>query len=318
MRFAIPLSQPCSRSLFAALLLAVLTALPGPARAEQFLLFDATFTYTWNDAITATPSKSHYYVTEKNWLNKSRPANWISPVNYRDGKVHIRAEVIEKPPGTQQAGWALCYVANVGNYGCPYTDYYTKVGVYEKDSDMHTFYNNTTLQWDHGVKEVDLVYTINGSGSGHISNFPALKDATTPTKVRISMVQVSAGSTYDPSILNTGGSADGGAPDAPANETGGAVADAPVTAEDASPGQGTGAATGSGGGVAPPPITGGSGGISGSGGSSGNSGPGQSGVSAGTGCAVAGHGAKATDWSAGASLGVLALLLRRRRPVKRG
>ncbi|HXI57528.1 MAG TPA: hypothetical protein VNO55_15785 [Polyangia bacterium] len=298
------------------MLLVVLTSLPGRARAEQFLLFDATFTYTWNDAITSTPSKSHYYVTEKNWLNKSRPANWISPVNYRDGKVHIRAEVIEKPPGTQQAGWALCYVANVGNYGCPYTDYYTKVGVYEKDADMHTFYNNTTLQWDHGVKEVDLVYTINGSGSGHISNFPALKDATTPTKVRISMVQVSAGSTYDPSILNTAGSNDGGVTDAATNETGGAVVDAPATGEDASSGPGTGGATGSGGSITAPPITGGSGG--GSGGSAGNPGSGQSGVSAGTGCTVASHGAKATLWSAGGSLGALVLLIRRRRSVKRG
>src|SRR3954463_10716779 len=148
------------------------TFLAAESRAEQFVLFDATFTYTWDDAVNAKPSKSHYYVNEGNWLNKQRPTNWMSPVNYRDGKVHIRAEVLEKPPGTQQAGWALCYVANVGEYGCPYTDYYKSVGVYEKDVDMHTFYNNTTIQWDKGVKQVDLVYTVNGSGSGHITNFP--------------------------------------------------------------------------------------------------------------------------------------------------
>ena len=116
---------------------ALLLFLPNDVRADQFVLLDATFTYTWDDAMNSKPSKSHYYVNEGNWLNKARPTNWMSPVNYRDGKVHIRAEVLEKPPGDQSAGWALCYVANMGDYGCPYTTYYTKTGVYERDVDMH-------------------------------------------------------------------------------------------------------------------------------------------------------------------------------------
>jgi hypothetical protein len=190
-----------ARSLAAAGAAAFVILVARESRADQFVLFDATFTYTWDEAMNALPNKSHYYVNEGNWLNKARPTNWVTPVNYRDGKVHIHLEVLEKPAGTQQAGWALCYVANVGNYGCPYTDYYTKTGVYEKDVDMHTFYNSNTIQWDSGVKQVDLVYTINGSGMGHITNFPALKDLVTPTRVRIAMVQVSSGSTYDPSIL---------------------------------------------------------------------------------------------------------------------
>jgi len=186
---------------------AVLLLLPMTARADQFVLFDATFTYTWDDAMNAKPSKSHYYVNEGNWLNKARPANWMSPVNYRDGKVHIRAEVLEKPTGDQTAGWALCYVANMGEYGCPYTNYYTKTGVYERDVDMKSFWNNQTIQWDYGVKQVDLVYTINDSGTGHITNFPDRKDLVTPTRVRITMIQVSSGGTYDPGWI---GKSDGG------------------------------------------------------------------------------------------------------------
>jgi hypothetical protein len=212
---------------------AFVVLLAGESRADQFVLFDATFTYTWDEAMNAMPSKSHYYVNEGNWLNKVRPTNWVSPVNYRDGKVHIHLEVLEKPAGTQQAGWALCYVANVGAYGCPYTDYYTMTGVYEKDVDMHTFFNSNTIQWDSGVKQVDLVYTINGSGMGHITNFPALKDLVTPTRVRIAMVQVSSGSTYDPSIL--GGSDAGSQPNpdaAGAGPDGAATTDAP-TSDDA-------------------------------------------------------------------------------------
>jgi hypothetical protein len=265
---------PWSRQCLAIAAGAIVALAATESRAEQFVLFDATFTYTWDMAINAKPSKSHYYVNEGNWLNKQRPANWMSPVNYRDGKVHIRAEVLEKPPGTQQAGWALCYVANVGGYGCPYTDYYTKVGVYERDADMHTFYNNTTLQWDKGVKQVDLVYTINGSGSGHITNFPNLKDLTTPTKVRITMVQVSQGSTYDPSILGMVGPTpapepgrDGGTAEA-GDDSSGAPADA-GTPPDPDPPIGSGGTTGgsgTGGSIPtiPPAGAGGSGGASGS------------------------------------------------------
>lgn len=259
-----------------ALTVALLMAFAGEVRAEQFVLFDATFTYTWDMAINAKPSKSHFYVNEGNFLNKMRPANWMSPVNYRNGTVHIRAEVIEKPPGTQQAGWALCYVANVGGYGCPYTDYYKSTGVYERDIAMTAFYNNTTLQWDRGVKQVDLVYTINGSGSGHVSNFPALKDAVTPTKVRITMIQVSQGSTYDPSILGMipatpepardGGVADAASSDTPAAVDTGTTTDPepPVTGSGGAGGSATGSGgssgAGTGGTVTTPPPGGGAGG----------------------------------------------------------
>jgi hypothetical protein len=184
---------------------------PKSARAEQFVLFDATFTYTWDDAVNSSPSKSHYYVTDANWLSRSRPTNWMSPVNYRDGTVHIHLEVLEKPAGGQQAGWALCYVGNSGSYGCPYTPYYTETGTYERDVDMHNFFNNATIDWTRGVKEVDLVYTINDSGSGHITNFPDKKDLVTPTRVRVAMIQVAAGSKYDPTQLP---GVDGGRPDA--------------------------------------------------------------------------------------------------------
>ena len=200
-----------------------LLAAPRVARAEQFVLFDATFPYTWDNAINSTPSKSHYYVNEGNWLNKARPANWTSPVNYRDGTVHIRVEVIEKPAGGQMVGWALCYVGDAGSYGCPYTPYYTQLGVYERDVGMHSFFNSETINWVQGVKQVDLVYTVNDSGSGHISNFPELKDVTTPTKVRITMIQVSQGAKYDPTLLP---GADGGVPEGGQTRDGGPAVEA--------------------------------------------------------------------------------------------
>lgn len=310
---------------------ALLTLLAAEGRAEQFVLFDATFTYTWDDAVNAKPSKSHYYVNEGNWLNKQRPVNWISPVDYRDGKVHIRAEVLEKPPGTQQAGWALCYVANAGSYGCPYTDYYKSVGVYERDVDMRSFYNNATIQWDKGVKQVDLVYTINGSGSGHVTNFPELKALVTPTKVRITMVQVSMGATYDPSILAATKPAepgrDGGVDafvDAGAAGTGGPMD--PVTPDGGAAGTtgpaGTGATAGTGGEASGAAGTTGAAGTSGAAGMTGVAGTGgvagttgvagtRGGANAGGGCSISGGGG--AGCGALFALGALAVWLRSRK-----
>src|SRR5215471_69556 len=192
--------MPLRTSIAAAVLVASFSI---SARAEKFVLIDATFDYTWDDAMNAMPDKSQYYVNEGNFLNKSRPTNWLSPVDYRNGTLDVRAEVFKKPPGDQTTGWTLCYIANVGEYGCADTDYYRSTGIFERETKMTAFWNNDQIQWDRGIKQIDLIYAINDSGSGHITNYPELKDLTTPTRVRITMVQVSAGAKYDPSILDS-------------------------------------------------------------------------------------------------------------------
>lgn len=223
--------------------LVTLTARSG--RAEQFVLFDETFTMTWQDAISSTPSKSHHYVKQNSGLNPQQPSNWVSPVDYRNGKVHIHLEVLEKPAGGQKQGWALCYVGKAGNYGCPYTDYYTEAGVYEKEVSMTSFYNDDAIDWTKGIAEVDLIYTINDSGSGHVHLFPDLKDKTTPTKVRIAMVQLSAGAAYDPSALAGGGGSSGGGGMGGGAGAGGAGGSAGMAAGGAaSGGSGSGGAAG--------------------------------------------------------------------------
>src|SRR5687768_17682962 len=101
------------RILFASLLTGgpALLATAEPRRGDQFVLFDATFTYTKEDADNSTPSKSHYYV-KGDKLNADRPKDWTSPVDYRNGTVHIRTEVIEKPAGGEPTQWNLCYIPN--------------------------------------------------------------------------------------------------------------------------------------------------------------------------------------------------------------
>src|SRR3954465_13310029 len=95
-------------------------------KAQQFVLFDATFTFTKEDADNSKPSKAHYHVRGKA-LNADRPKDWTKPVDYRNGTVHIRAEVIEKPAGGAPTTWTLCYIPNKGQkngYGCTITQAY--------------------------------------------------------------------------------------------------------------------------------------------------------------------------------------------------
>ena len=173
-------------------------------RPAQFVLFDQTFTYTKADADNSTPSKSHYYV-KGNMLNTDRPKDWTSPVDFRNGTVHIRLEVLEKPPGDAPTTWSLCYIPNKGQgngYGCTNTGTYTKEGVYEKDVSMTEFWENQSIIWSEGIKQMDLVIKDDSGGQGH-AHKRSDHEKFFPTRVRISMIQVAAGATYDPSWIKT-------------------------------------------------------------------------------------------------------------------
>lgn len=172
------------------------------AHGEQFVLFDVSFTYTKADADNSTPSKSHYYV-KGDKLNPKRPIDWTSPVDYRNGTVHIRAEVLEKAPGGEKTTWTLCYIPNKGQgngYGCTGTGLYSAPGVYAVDVPMTSWWQNDAIVWTEGIKQMDLVIKDSSGGGGH-AHKRADHEKFFPTKMRITMIQVSKGSTYDPSLL---------------------------------------------------------------------------------------------------------------------
>jgi hypothetical protein len=182
--------------------LSVLLSAPSVGRADQFVLFDVTFTFTKEDADNSKPSKSHNYVRGE-MLNAKRPKDWTAPVDYRNGTVHIRTEVIEKPAGGEPTTWSLCYIPNKGQkngYGCTGTVVYKEKGVYEQDVKMTSFWQNDSIVWSDGIKQMDLVIKDNSGGSGH-AHKRADFEKFFPTKMRITMVQVSAGSKYDPSLV---------------------------------------------------------------------------------------------------------------------
>jgi hypothetical protein len=170
--------------------------------ANQFVLFDVTFIYTKSDADNATPSKSHYYV-KSDRLNSDRPKDWTAPVDYRNGTAHLRLEVIGKPAGGEPTTWSVCYIPNKGQghgYGCLGTPVYREAGVYEKDIPMTSFWQNNDIVWSEGIKEMHLVIKDNSGGSGHAHKRPD-HEKFFPTKVRMTLIQVSAGFKYDPTLV---------------------------------------------------------------------------------------------------------------------
>jgi hypothetical protein len=179
---------------------AVLFASATLVHAEQFVLIDVTFTYTKDDAFNSKPNQSHYYVRGA-MINPDRPKDWTSPIDYRNGTVHLRLEVLEKPPGGQPTSWSVCYIPNKGRehgYGCIGTGAYKEKGVYEKDLPMTTFWQNDNIVWEQGIKEMHLV--IKDDHNMHAHKLPD-PDKFFPTKVRMTLVQVSKGSTYDPKLV---------------------------------------------------------------------------------------------------------------------
>ena len=178
-------------------------AVPPTVRADQFVLFDVTFTFTKADADNSTPNKSHYYV-KGSLINPDRPKDWTAPVDYRNGTVHIRTEVIEKPASTEKTTWTLCYIPNKGQgngYGCTGTVLYRDKGVYEQDVPMTSWWQNDAIVWAEGIKQMDLVIKDGSGGGGHAHKRPDPENFF-PTKMRITMIQVSAGATYDPGLLS--------------------------------------------------------------------------------------------------------------------
>jgi len=183
------------RHLFALLL--VLSAQAPLLHAEQFVLFDVTFTFTQEDALNSKPSQSHYYLKEDR-LNPQCPKDWTTPVDYRNGTAHLRLEVLEKPAGDQPTSWSVCYIPYKGQnhgYGCIGTGPYSKAGVIEKDLDMTKFWQNNDIIWNQGIKEMHLVLKDDKNLHAHKRPDP---EKFFPTKVRMTLIQVSKGSTYDP------------------------------------------------------------------------------------------------------------------------
>lgn len=172
-----------------------------PQNQKQFVLVDVTFPYTKEDADTSKPNQSHFYVKTAPGLNPDRPRDWTSPIDFRNGTVHIRTEVLERPDSGEATQWSLCYIPYKGQgngYGCTGISPYKTTGIYEKDVPMTSFWENKSILWDKGIKQVDIVMKDKDGNKVHTLPNP---EKFLPTKIRVTMVQVAAGEKYDPNLV---------------------------------------------------------------------------------------------------------------------
>ncbi len=170
-------------------------ALASAAHAEQFVLFDEVFTFEAKDAV---PTQSHLFV-KADKFGKDAPKDWTQPIDYRGGTVHIRFEVLEKPAGDVPTFWSLCYIPNKGQkngYGCASSPTYTSTGVFEKDEKMTGFWENDSIIWTEGISMMSLVVKaakVSGKNHAHLQSDLA---KFFPTKIHVTMVQVSKAAHY--------------------------------------------------------------------------------------------------------------------------
>jgi hypothetical protein len=69
--------------------------------------------------------------------------------------------------------------------------------VHEKDLDMNRFWQNEDIIWSQGIKEMHLVIKDDHNLHAHKRPDPA---KFFPTKVRMTLIQVSKGAKYDPKL----------------------------------------------------------------------------------------------------------------------
>jgi MYXO-CTERM domain-containing protein len=90
-----------------------------PARAEQIVLFDITYTHT-------NANDSHHSISG---AALNQPANWTAPIDYAKGTIHFYQEVMTKP-STKPTIIDFCLIS-ARDYGCIETFIYTHTGLLE-------------------------------------------------------------------------------------------------------------------------------------------------------------------------------------------
>ena len=115
---AMTMTLPWKRGLMLVGALAGLFA-AAPARAEQIVLFDITYTHT-------NANDSHHSISG---AALNQPANWTSPIDYSKGTIHFYQEVMTKP-SNKPTIIDFCLIS-ARDYGCIETFIYTHTGLHE-------------------------------------------------------------------------------------------------------------------------------------------------------------------------------------------
>lgn len=182
---------------------ALLSSLWGSAaQAAQVVVLDETWVHAPDIA------DSHYRVDPR----PGTPDNWVSPVDYSQGKAYLYLEVHSKPTA-QPTRFQVCFEANP-TYGCTeQSPIYTEVGVYEWESDFAGFWSppGEFVDWSLGVNKIACILkdTMNNKPSADNVG-PEMAALYMPTEVRLVVTIVEPGGIYEPPTPTGEGTSSGG------------------------------------------------------------------------------------------------------------
>jgi hypothetical protein len=156
---------------------------PRGVRAQQVVAFDVTYT-----ASTETTHDAHFDVQPPADL----PANWVSPVDYASGTVHIHQEVTSKP-SNKDTMVDICFDGDLEGYGCIGTDLYTDVGTHDTTASLKEMWQYDKVAWTKKRTLFQLIVKDrdNNNGGNPVTDYM-------PTTMRIVLTVVAQGGTYVP------------------------------------------------------------------------------------------------------------------------
>jgi hypothetical protein len=158
-------------------------AVAAPARAEQMVLFDISYTHT-------ADRNAHHQVSGA-MLNQ--PSNWTAPINYANGTIHFYQEV-ETKPSKLVTIVDFCFISS-GGYGCIETLPYTTTGVNETERSMAPgghWYQRDQINFATKIGSIELVLK---DPATYTNGCPNKADCL-PSKMRFVATLVSPGGTY--------------------------------------------------------------------------------------------------------------------------
>ncbi len=177
-------------------ILAGLGVFPGDARAEQFTLFDVTYTHATTNTVSG-----HYYIKP----SADTPTNWVSPIDYSQGTAYFQLEVYTKPTdaGSQ---FHVCFFGKGSSYAC---GPYAKPGVSDWSAKLTSFYQYNKVDWSKGLDRMPIILTDGTPVNIGVEDVGAAKAAMyMPSMVRVVGIMVSPGGIY----VRPGPATDGGVP----------------------------------------------------------------------------------------------------------
>ena len=167
-----------------------------PAAASSFVFTDVTYEHS-----PATTKDSHYRVMS----SMETPTNWVSPVNYLEGRVHMRLEVLTKPAGEAPTRYQVCF--EVSPYECTQqSPTYRTLGVVEWETSFSDFYfsaGSRKADWTKGVPDAALILKddMNNKPAPENPGWEEKYKLYQPTKLHFTLTVLSKGEVYVPPTL---------------------------------------------------------------------------------------------------------------------